>query len=61
MTAELDGPAIDVAPEHATPSVIDDFVADTSDEPVNDFVKDTIAEDVGASTTRDAIMPSIAI
>ena len=48
-------------PEHATPSVIDDFVADASNEPVNDFAKDTVAEDVGDSTTRDTIMPSVSI
>ena len=58
-TAELDEPTIDVVPECAVPSVIDDFVVDASDEPVN--VKDTITEDVGASTTRDTIMPSVSI
>ena len=41
--------------------MIDYFVADASHEPVNDFVKDTIAEVVGTSATRDTIMPSVAI
>ena len=60
-TAQLDEPSIDVVPEHAVPSVIDDFIADTNDEPVNDFVKDTISKDVGTSATRDIVMPSVAI
>ena len=60
-TSALDEPAIDVVPEHDVPSVIDYFVADASHEPVNDFVKDTIAEDFGTSATRDTIMPSVAI
>ena len=61
MTVELDDPATYFAPKHAAPSVIDDFVANASDKSFNDFVKDTTAEDVGASTTRDVIIPSVVI
>ena len=61
VPVELDKPEIDVVPGHAVSFVIDDFVADTNDEPFNDFVKHNISEDAGASASRDAIMPSVAI